>query len=75
MKATYEAIAFKADYFFTRAIFAKSVKETFYWINEYKEFLFVCGWTVQEFDLELLRRIDNDWIKIYNDNVPIIIWD
>jgi hypothetical protein len=61
----YDVIAIEADRLIIKMVIASSREESFHYWNLYLEYIAACGWTNQEFDQEMMRRIDKNW----GDNV------
>ena len=61
MRLPYETIIIEADRLMMLMASTQDEQEAFNWFHFYIEFLESCGWTDQEFDQEILRRIDEAW--------------
>jgi hypothetical protein len=66
MKIPFEIVSYYADIFCIKSACAKSTEESSLYLDLYYAYLDSCGWSNKEFDLELLRRIDDNWDLMYN---------
>lgn len=66
MKIPFELVYYYADIFYSKSACAKSQEESLLYLDLYYTYLDSCGWSDTEFDLELLRRIDESWDLMYN---------
>jgi hypothetical protein len=61
-KIPYEIVVVISEKIYNKVLFACTQDELMQAYQEHKEYLEACGWTVQEFDLEMLKRIDQNWV-------------
>jgi|HubBroStandDraft_5_1064220.scaffolds.fasta_scaffold716529_1 hypothetical protein len=65
-KIPYEIVAVTSEKIYNKVLFARTQDEIIQAHREHKEYLEACGWSVEEFDLEMLRRIDQNWVDKKN---------
>jgi hypothetical protein len=64
-RVPYEVLALQAEMIYQKVLSSKNSEEMAVYFKEYTDFIRACGWTVQEYDREQLKRVDEDW-----DNTP-----
>lgn len=65
MRTSFEIVSYYADIFFIKYV-TSSLEESFFYEDLYHIYIKSCGWSSEEFDAELLRRINNSWDLMYN---------
>lgn len=66
----YEFVAAHAARLFDQVATAPDWEAMFY-LEQYYIFIFTCGWTDQELDQEMLRRIDAAWDAIIRNQSKV----
>jgi hypothetical protein len=61
-KIHYDLLAPEANKLIIKMSLATDQATAEYWWDEYVSLLKISGWSVEEFDLELIKRIDQNWI-------------
>lgn len=62
MKVPFEIVAYYAEMFLIKAC----TNGSYLYLDLYHAYIDSCGWSDVEFDLELLRRVDENWDLMYN---------
>jgi hypothetical protein len=60
-RVPYEILAPQAELVYQKVLSARTQDEMAKHFQEYSDFIEACGWTLQEYDREQLRRVDEDW--------------
>lgn len=60
-RIAYEIVAVEAEKLFNKVVSARNQEEVFQKYKDYTDYLEACGWSVSEFDAEMLKRINQDW--------------
>lgn len=69
-KIPYEIVEVEASKILQRMLSAQDSIESSNIQEEYFQYLNACGWTLEEYDQELMKRVDADW-----DNSPVQRFD
>ncbi len=69
-KIPYEIVEVESSKILQRMLSAQDPAESSKIQEEYFQYLNACGWTLEDFDQELMRRVDADW-----DNSPVRRFD
>ncbi len=65
MRTSFEIVSYYADIFFIKYV-TSSIEDSFFYLDVYYTYIKSCGWSIEEFDAEFLRRINNSWDLMYN---------
>ncbi len=65
MRTSFEIVSYYADMYFIKYVSSSNEYSSFY-LDVYFNYIKSCGWSIEEFDAELLRRINNSWDLMYN---------
>jgi len=61
MKILYEQVMIEGDKILFGIKPSASIEEVIFNWNDYINFINACGWTNQELDEEILKRVDKNW--------------